>query len=109
MEYPYKIVTEKNQVEIKYKLFPIEKENEFINEAKQIEIGTTYKLRPVILISQSELSADTYLALPLTKKKEKDTEAYRHISLKFVMTIIKKDIFCSKQNIPIHLLSIHLS
>lgn len=77
MEYPYKIVTEDNRVEIKSELFPEEKENDFIDEAQKIEIGTTYKLRPVIVISQSEISDDTYLALPLTKKKEEDTKKYR--------------------------------
>lgn len=69
MKWPYKIVTEDNKVETKTELFPEEKEDEFVDEAKEIEIGTIYKLRPIIVIYHSEIVDDFYLALPLRKKE----------------------------------------
>jgi len=100
MEYPYKIVTEDNRVDIKSELFPEEKENEFIDEAQKIEIGTTYKLRPIIIISQSGISDDTYLALPLTKKKEEDTKKYREYIIAVCENKIKERHFLFQKKYP---------
>jgi mRNA-degrading endonuclease toxin of MazEF toxin-antitoxin module len=93
MKWPYKIVTEDNKVEIKTELFPEEKEDEFVNEAKEIEIGTIYKLRPVIIIYQSERSDDVYLALPLRKKKDKVTQRDREYILEVCQNQIQERHF----------------
>ncbi len=77
MKWPYKVISEDNRVETKTELFPEEEENAFIDEAQEIEIGTTYKLRPIIVIYQSKIMDDFYLALPLRKKepiKKKEQE-----------------------------------
>lgn len=77
MKWPYKVMSENNRVEIKTELFPEEEENAFVDEAKEIEIGTTYKFRPIIVIYQSKIMDDFYLALPLRKKEvinKKDQE-----------------------------------
>lgn len=86
MEYPYKIVREDNQVEIKTELFPKIEEEKFITEAKKIEIGTSYKLRPVIIISKSEIE-EVFLTLPLTKKQNITTK-----ELDYVLEVCKDRI-----------------
>jgi len=69
MKYPYKVVEEDNKVENRTELFPEKEKESFIDEAREIEIGTNYKLRPVIVIYHSERD-NTYLAIAITKRKD---------------------------------------
>ena len=95
MKWPYKVITERNEVKIKTELFPEEKEDEFVDEAKEIEIGTTYKVRPIIIIYQSVAKDDFYLALPL-RKKEMITNKEREYILKVCQNQIKERHFLSQ-------------
>jgi hypothetical protein len=47
-----------------------EEMEKFIDEAEEFEIGTGYKLRPVIIIYDSQLSKNAYLAIAVTKKRK---------------------------------------
>jgi mRNA-degrading endonuclease toxin of MazEF toxin-antitoxin module len=98
IKYPYRIITQDNNVETKSELFPEEKEDEFIDEAEEIEIGTTYKLRPVIIISisQSNVSNDTYLGLPLTKKKDMISHKDQQFIIEVCRNTIKERHFLFK-------------
>lgn len=102
MEYPYKIVTENDKVEFKTELFPENEEEEFVTEAKKIEVGTTYKLRPVIIMSKSEKSSerfdDVFLAIPLTKKKETLSKKEQTYILEVCKNTLKERHFLFKQN-----------
>jgi hypothetical protein len=69
LRYPYKIVKDDDSVVIENELFPEGEKDSFIDEAKEIEIATTYKLRPIIIIAYSETSK-TYLAVAVTKRKD---------------------------------------
>ena len=74
LRYPYKIVKNNNQVEMKTELFPEEEKEKFIDEAEEFEIGTGYKLRPVIIVYDSNKD-NTYLAISITKRKD-DSKDY---------------------------------
>jgi hypothetical protein len=69
IKYPYKVVKEDNKVENKTELFPEKEKESFIDETREIEIGTNYKLRPIIIIYRSKTD-NTYLAIAITKRKD---------------------------------------
>ena len=69
LRYPYRFVKDNNTLEFRTELFHEREKDEYVDEAKEIEIGTNYKLRPVIIISYSEHS-NTYLAMAITKVKD---------------------------------------
>jgi hypothetical protein len=73
LRYPYKLVGTNNQVEMKNELFPGEEKDNFVDEAQEFEIGTSYKLRPVIVIYNSRIKKDDYLAVAISKRKDNDT------------------------------------
>ena len=97
IRYPYKIVKKDNKVDLKYELFPEGERENFIDEAEEFEIGTGYKLRPVIIIYDSQLSRNTYLAIAVTKKKETDP-------LRFALAVCNNEIkerhFLSQKRYP---------
>lgn len=97
MRYPYKIVKKDDRVENKNELFPEEEREQFIDEAEEFEIGTGYKLRPVIIIHCSEVSRNTYLAIAVTKRKQRD-------SLNFTLAVCNNEIkerhFLAKDKYP---------
>jgi len=67
LQYPYRVI--KNQkVEVSSELFPEKEKDLFVDEAQEVEIGTHYKLRPVIVISQS--ADETFLVVAIAKWKE---------------------------------------
>jgi len=73
LQYPYRLI-KNEKIESSLELFPEDQRNNYVDEAQEIEIGTTYKLRPVIVISESE--DDTYLVIAITKIKEKTDKKY---------------------------------
>lgn len=68
LSYPYRVI-KKDKVEINLELFS-DKDKE-----REIEIATMYKLRPIIVMSSSEVD-NSYLAVSITKIKEKITKIY---------------------------------
>ena len=73
LRYPYKLAGANNQVEMKNELFPEEEKDNFVDEAQEFEIGTSYKLRPVIVIYNSRIKKNDYLAVAISKRKDNDT------------------------------------
>jgi len=103
LKYPYKVVKNGNVIEEKVELFPDSEEDAFVDEAKEIEIATTYKFRPVVIISSSETSK-THLVVAITKRKDDDSKKLlaicnnqiveRHfLSLKKYSNVLKYDSY----------------
>jgi len=67
LRYPYDVV-KNGIITVTPLLFPAEERDNYVDEAQEIEIVTTYKLRPVIVISP-EMN-NTFLVLAITKVKE---------------------------------------
>ena len=84
LKYPYSVIVDGKTVEIKTDLFPDKREEELVDEgqAQEIEIATTYKLRPVVIIC--DLGKNRYLALAVTKRKDNDSQ--------FLLAVCKNEI-----------------
>ncbi|NWF92553.1 MAG: type II toxin-antitoxin system PemK/MazF family toxin [Syntrophaceae bacterium] len=95
LRYPYKIVKENNQVEMKPELFPEEEKENFIDEAEEFEIGTSYKLRPVIIVYDSQVNK-AYLAIAISKRKDDNIDYL----LAVCQNEIKERHFLSQKKYP---------
>ncbi len=84
-------------MESKTDLFPERNKDDLLDEekAQEIEIGTTYKLRPVVIIY--ELRGGKYLALAVTKRKNTESPSY---FLAICNNEIKERHFLSLKNYP---------
>ena len=68
LKYLYPLI-KNGKVELSTELFSEDEKDSYVDEAREIEICTTYKLRPVIVMSQSFIIDNSYLVMAITKVK----------------------------------------
>ena len=86
LKYPYSVI-KNGKVEDRFELFSEDEKDSYVDEASEIEIGTTYKLRPVIIMAESIID-DTYLVIAITKVQDNKHRKY----LEYISAVCKNQI-----------------